>query len=105
MEYKRLSKPWVKVHPELNSGSSLRPGVGVLATEIFPKILVASMRMHLMFIFIALFQMGKGKFFFHLRLREVEHELQTQTSLLKLIMEKLEIYTEETHVSLKPWSP
>ena len=37
----------IKVHPELNIGSSPRLSVRVLATEIFPKILVVSTRMHL----------------------------------------------------------
>ena len=38
----------IKVHSELNSGSSSRPSVRLLATEIFPKISVASTGMHLM---------------------------------------------------------
>ena len=37
-----------KVHPELNCVSSPRPSVRVLTTEIFPKISVASMQMHLL---------------------------------------------------------
>jgi len=38
----------IKVHPELNSVSSPGPSVRMLATAIFPKISVASTRMHLL---------------------------------------------------------
>ena len=38
----------IQVHPELNSVSSLRPSVCVLATEKFPQSSVASARVHLL---------------------------------------------------------